>query len=306
MFANFLPPTVVEIQDSDAIALLQQLQRQAISVPLKQGTAAIATAYVRDSPKRSPPSKVAPMLLLPGFDSSLLEFRRLLPLLAIQRETWALDWLGVGFTACDPALAVQPRSIRQHLLRVLETWIGQPVVLVGASLGGAVAIDFTLHYPDWVQSLVLIDSVGFSGSFPIGPFLPHFLIDWGADWLHFRKQAALTAAMAWPLVNPMLVDTLRCSLLHQAMPGWKAAIASFTQSGGYAQLGDRITQIQPPTLIVWGEADDTLGTGDATQFERAISNSQLVWIPQAGHAPHLDQPQLVAAHLLAFTSRNHS
>jgi pimeloyl-ACP methyl ester carboxylesterase len=52
-------------------------------------------------------------------------------------------------------------------------------MLVGASLGGAVAIDFALNYPNWVRSLVLIDSVGFSGSFPVGQFLPHPLIELG-------------------------------------------------------------------------------------------------------------------------------
>lgn len=112
-----------------------------------------------------------------------------------------------------------------------------------------------VNYPNWVLSLVLINSVGFSGSFPVGQFLPHPLIELGANWLHFRKQAALTAALALPMIDPMLLDALRCSLLHQEMPGWKGAIASFTQSGGYANLRSRIAQVNHPTLILWGEAD---------------------------------------------------
>jgi pimeloyl-ACP methyl ester carboxylesterase len=51
---------------------------------------------------------------------------------------------------------------------------------------------------------------------------------------------------------------------------------------------------------LWGEADDVLGTDDATKFEQAISGSQLIWIREAGHVPHFDQPQSVAAHLLTF------
>ncbi|MEP0779104.1 pyridoxal-phosphate dependent enzyme [Microcoleus sp. ZQ-A2] len=91
--------------------------------------------------------------------------------------------------------------------------------------------------------------------------------------------------------------------LHHEMPGWKAAIASFTQSGGYANLSDRIAQVNHPTLILWGEADDVLGTDDATKFEQAISGSQLIWIPEAGHVPHFDRPQSVAAHMLTFARR---
>jgi len=230
----------------------------------------------------------------------VLEFRRLLPLLATERPIWTVDLWGFGFTEYMPPLAVHPGNIRRHLLSVLETWIGEPVILAGASLGGAVAIDLALHHPNWVRSLVLIDSVGFSGSVAVGQLLPNFLIEWGAEWLSLRKRAALAAALALPIIDPILVDALRCSLLHQEMPGWRAAIAAFTRSGGYASLGTRIAQLQHPTLILWGEADAVLGTEDALKFEQAISGSRLIWIPQAGHAPHWDQPQAVAAHLLAF------
>ena len=169
MLADFLPPSVVDIQDLEAIALLQQIQRQLVQVTFEQGTTAIATAYVCHSPAQSASlSNASPILLIHGFDSSLLEFRRLLPLLATQHATWALDLFGSGFTEYVPTVAVNPQNIRRHLLSVLETLIGQPVILVGASLGGAVALDFVLHHPNWVRSLVLIDSVGFSGSFPIG------------------------------------------------------------------------------------------------------------------------------------------
>jgi pimeloyl-ACP methyl ester carboxylesterase len=300
MFADFLPIAVVDIQDAEAIALLQQIQHRVVQVPFQQGSTAIATAYVHHNPEPLTSTSNVPILLLHGFDSSLLEFRRLIPLLAERQEIWAIDLFGSGFTEYVSTLAVNPQNIRRHLLSVLESWISQPVILVGASLGGAVAIDFALHHPNWVRSLVLIDSVGFSGSFPVGQFLPNPLLELGADWLYLRKYTALAVASVLPIMDSVLIDALRCSLLHQEMPGWKAAIASFTRSGGYADLAKRIAEIAHPTLIMWGEADDVLGTTDATQFERVISGSYLVWIRQAGHIPHFDQPQAVATQLLTF------
>lgn len=306
---NFLPSSATDIQDPATIALLQQIERQIVQVPAQQDTIApaqpsieIATAYIHQRPDQGQTCSLdtPPILLLHGFDSSLLEFRRLLPFLSTVRETWAVDLFGSGFTDYVADLAVNPQMIRQHLYHFLKAQICQPVMLVGASLGGAVAIDFALHHPRWVRSIVLIDSVGFSGSFPVGQFLPHPLIDWGTNWLHFRKQAALAAASVLPTIDPLLVDALRCSLLHQEMPGWKAAIASFTRSGGYANLSRRITQVQHPTLILWGEMDDVLGTADAYKFEQAISDSQLRWIKQAGHVPHFDQPEQVAELIKAF------
>jgi pimeloyl-ACP methyl ester carboxylesterase len=157
----------------------------------------------------------------------------------------------------------------------------------------------TCRVNNWVRSLALIDSVGFSGSFPVGQFLPNGLIDLGPDWLYFRKRAALAASVL-PMVHPTLIDALPCSLLHQEMPGWREAIASFTRSGGYSDLSDRIAQVTHPTLILWGKADDVLGTADATRWQRAIADSQLIWIEDAGHVPHFDQLQVVANHLLSF------
>jgi pimeloyl-ACP methyl ester carboxylesterase len=153
MFADFLPPSVVDIQDKEAIALLQQLQCRVVQVPFEQGKTAIATAYVHHSLEQSASQpNAAPILLLPGFDSSLLEFRRLLPLLTTRHETWAVALFGSGFTEYVPTIAVNPQTIRQHLLSVVKTWIGQPVILVGASLGGAVAIDFALiAFFNWID-----------------------------------------------------------------------------------------------------------------------------------------------------------
>lgn len=301
MVAAFLPSSVGALQDAEAIALLQKMQRCVVQVPSQQGTTAVATAYASYSPESSLAAlKSAPMLFLPGFDSSLLEFRRLLPLLTDHQEVWAIDRYGSGFTEYVPTLAANAQTIRQHLLSVLETWLRQPVMLVGASLGGAVALDFALHHPHWVRTLVLIDSVGFSGSFPVGRLLPQPLIELGADWLAWRKHAALAAASVLPMTHPNLIDALRCSLLHQEMPGWKESMTAWTQSGGYANLSEHLTQITQPTLILWGKADDVLGTADAIRFERALAKSQLVWIEDAGHVPHFDQSQVVADHLLTF------
>lgn len=287
------------IHDPLAIALLQQLQRRPIEM---LPSAPIMTAFVHHCPDNPSivPAGAAPLVLLHGFDSSGLEFRRLLPWLVRDRAVWVVDLLGFGFTESPPEIPVSPRTIRQHLHQVLQSWVGQPVVLVGASLGGAVAIDFALNYPEWVRSLVLIDSVGFSGSFPIGQFLAAPLIDWGVEWLRFRKQLALNAAILSG-ADPLLTDAIRCSLLHQEMPGWRSTIASFTRSGGYGFLTDRISRVSQPTRILWGDADDVLGTADATKFQRSISGSTLRWIRKAGHVPHFDQPEAVAEQILEFS-----
>jgi pimeloyl-ACP methyl ester carboxylesterase len=301
MSFNFPPASATVIQNPTAIALLHQIQHQVVQVPYQQDWLPILTAAVQHTPHLN--SNAPPLLLLHGFDSSLLEFHRLFPKLLHQRELWAIDLYGFGFTEYVDRMPVNPLTIRRHLHQVVTTWIRQPVTLVGASLGGAVAIDFTLHHPSWVRSLILIDSIGLSGSFPLGVMLADPIIDWGVEWLHFRKWVVLTLLEVLPLASSTVQDALRCSLLHHQMPGWKAATVSFTRSGGYGYLSDRICQVQRPTLILWGEADDILGTQDAYQFKQTIPDSVLYWIQQAGHAPHYDQPQQVAELIMSFDKR---
>ena len=58
--------------------------------------------------------------------------------------------------------------------------------------------------------------------------------------------------------------------------------------------------INKPTLILWGEEDDVLGTEAAYQFKGAIAYSQLVWLPGLGHSPQWEQPELVTMQILKF------
>ena len=150
MSASFLPKSIAQLTESTSIALAQSIQREAITTPLNSEP--IATTYVRQG------SRNTPILLIHGFDSSVFEFRRLLPLLATENETWAVDLLGFGFTERASGLPFSARAIESHLYYFWKTLISQPVILVGASMGGAVAIDFTLKYPESVKQLVLIDS----------------------------------------------------------------------------------------------------------------------------------------------------
>lgn len=280
-----------QLQDADALTLIQNIQQHPI--PL-QGSVSVSTAYVQQG-QGNPP-----IVLLHGFDSSLLEFRYLLPLLAARHQTWAVDCFGFGFTEHLKELPVNPALIRQHLHRFWQTLIQTPIVLVGASLGGAIAMDFTLAYPECVTRLVLIDSVGFSGSFPVGQFIFPPFDSLATGWLRLRKWAALTALAASPNPDRKLIDAVRCSLLHHDTPGWSEATISFTKSGGYFDLSSRIARIQQPILVLWGDSDDVLGTGDAEKFKSAIVNSRLIWINQCGHNPHLEKPETTAEHILDF------
>ncbi len=293
MNAVLLPPAAAQLTEPTSIALANQIQRQAIATPLSPN--AIATAFVRQGTG-------APLLLVHGFDSSVFEFRRLQPLLADHYTTWNVDLLGFGFTDRPVDVPFTPAAIKTHLYATWKTLIGEPMILVGASMGGAAAIDLALTYPDAVRQLVLIDSAGFAK----GPDISKFMVP-GLGYLAtaflrrpgVRRSVSLKAYADARFVTP---DAELCAALHLQHPRWQDALIAFTKSGGYNFLSDKIAQLALPTLILWGDSDQILGTADAAQFATAIAHSQLVWIPNCGHVPHLEQPQKTRDAILEFAA----
>ncbi|PAX59574.1 alpha/beta fold hydrolase [Brunnivagina elsteri] len=298
MFPSFLPTTFEQLTEAASIAIAQKINLAEISTPLVNQT--INTAYVHQA-QEGQGNGSTPFLLIHGFDSSLLEFRRLFPLLAAENEVWAVDILGFGFTDRIADVQYSPNAIKTHLYYFWKTLINKPVILVGASMGGAAAIDFTLTYPQAVEKLVLIDSAGLVGSSPLVKFMFSPLDTWLTNFLRSPKVRQNISRAAYKNKELASIDAQLCAALHLDLPNWNTALITFTKSGGYSAFRFKeLMKIQQKTLILWGDSDKILGTKDAPRFKRAIPNSKLIWIEDSGHVPHLEQPQMIAKHLLEF------
>ena len=293
--STFLPPEFKNLTEPSSIALAQSIERQEIATPLSEQS--ISTSFIRQG------AGGTPILLLHGFDSSVFEFRRLLPLLAEKHETWAVDLLGFGFTDRLAGISVSPTAIKTHLYYFWKTLIEQPVILVGVSMGGAAAIDFTLSHPEVVQKLILIDSAGFADGPKGGKYLIPPLGYLATEFLRnpkVRQRISRTAYFDETLAS---VDAALCAALHLKMPRWNQGLIAFTKSGGYSSFRDKLEHIRQQTLILWGENDRILGTTDAEKFKQSIPNSELIWIKNCGHVPHLEQPQITAQHILEYAKK---
>jgi pimeloyl-ACP methyl ester carboxylesterase len=80
----------------------------------------------------------------------------------------------------------------------------------------------------------------------------------------------------------------------------------YVKTGGYSNLANRIAQVNNPTLILWGEADDMLPAEDAERFHQSLANSQLIKLRKCGHAPQLEQPLITSQHILQFLNERTS
>ena len=297
-FPACVPAEISEVQEPAALAMVAAIEQ----LPVKLGGLTLQTAIVRTRAAGAGSSSTTPLLLLHGFDSSLLEFRRLFPLLdAAGVGTWAVDLLGCGFTGLQGTEEVTPELRRAHLYALWkEQFRGVPVDLLGASLGGACAIDFAVHHPEAVRRLVLVDAQAFvEGT----PQLPGPLADAGISVLRAVWLRQLANKLAYfDKARFATEDAMRIGRLHTHSADWKQGMASFMASGGY-RVSARVKDVAARTLVVWGAEDEILEPTNAERFANTLPNcDSVVHIPSCGHVAHLEAAAALRDAILRFTA----
>ena len=298
-----MPREVRDITEPAAVEMAKLVRLIPVHVPGRAQP--VLTSCIGGTPLHDDaPDQLPPFILLHGFDSSCLEYRRLFPLLSRRTETWALDILGWGFTdGQDGGVGdYSPAAKRAHLYAFWAAHVRRPMILCGASLGGAAAIDFAVHHPEAVDGLVLVDAQGFiDGIGPMGA-LPRPIAKIGVNVL--RTNALRTAANKMAYFNTdrfATEDAQRVGRLHTFAPQWCDATLSFMRSGGF-RVVEAIARVPQPALVLWGRNDKILEPTNATRFQTTLPNATLRWIESCGHVPHLEQPEVTAEALLAFAA----
>ena len=312
-----IPPQAREIQEPAAQALLAAYE----SAPVEVDGVVVPTAYVKFTartppaastapplmstlaslfPAASSPKTAPPLVLLHGFDSSALEYRRLAPLLAEGgRDVYVPDILGWGFSAHDDLQTFTPAAKMAHLQAFVRTVVGQPCVAVGASLGGALAITLSVESPSLVSRVVLIDAQGFiDGDGPKD--IPDAVAGFGVGVLKSVPLRMFANLIAYKDKGFATWDAMRCGRLHCFSASWERASISFLKSGGFV-VSDKVPRVTQPTLVLWGRNDEILEPSTADKFLEQLPNCRgLRWIEDCGHVPHLEKPAEAAREILAF------
>eukprot|EP00252_Welwitschia_mirabilis_P009976 TRINITY_DN2297_c0_g1_i1.p1 TRINITY_DN2297_c0_g1~~TRINITY_DN2297_c0_g1_i1.p1 ORF type:complete len:312 (-),score=64.83 TRINITY_DN2297_c0_g1_i1:617-1552(-) len=261
----FMPPQLNNVKDLAARLFAARVQR--LPVQTKLANEPIMSSCIMP---KSPYVDSKPLVFLHGFDSSCLEWRYTYPLLeAAGVEAWAIDLLGWGFTERRGVSSFSVVAKRDHLYKFWETYIRRPMTLVGASLGGAAAIDFAAFYPEAVSTLMLIGASVYSEG---NKRLDNF---------------------------PKLVAYAGVGRLHCLLPYWEEATLDFMSCGGYT-VASLLKEINKKTLLIWGENDKIVTKDSAERLKNDIKGSSLIYLSDCGHLPHVEKPEQVAELILEF------
>ena len=238
------------------------------------------------------------LLLLHGFDSSFLEFRRLAPLLASDHRLVIPDLHGFGFSPRPASADYGPEAVMNHLEALLPR-LGPGVGLIGASMGGAVAVELARRNPETISRLLLLAPAGLTGRpMPVPPLLDalgvRFLARPGV------RQGLCRSAFADPdsAVGPA---ELEIASVHLPTPGWAEALRRFARSGGFAGCGAPLPS--QPLAVLWGK-DDRILRPPQKRAALALLGNRIEELEACGHLPHLDQPATVAAAWRKLTAGN--
>lgn len=259
---TFESPDTTGIMEQACIDAAQKMKR--IAVPVSNDispSGSVGISYIH-WPAVNKRKNTPPLILLHGFDSSGLEYRRLGPQLAAQGiDAYAVDILGWGFTQLSDVTSFSANSKVEALKSFVQSQFGSktPFVVAGASLGGAAAIELAAATSSTTcAGLILIDAQGFVDG--VGPMakLPKPLAQLGVGVLKSIPLRNMANKMSYFDVDQFATEEAQViGRLHCLREGWSDAMVSFMQSGGFSP-SSKVGKITAPALVLWGRQDGIL------------------------------------------------
>ena len=209
-----------------------------------------------------------------------------------------INYFSKSFNVVVPILPIFELPIREvsvtGLVEHVEEFVQykgySKVHVLGNSLGGHIALLYTLSNPDLVASITLTGSSGlfesaFGSSFPQrGNY----------EFIKTRTEGTFyDPSVATKELVDEVFDTVNDR--NKAI-----RVVATAKSAMRHNLGDKLHQINAPTLLIWGQQDTITPPFVGEKFNELIENSQLHFVDECGHAPMMEKPAIFNKHLEDF------
>jgi pimeloyl-ACP methyl ester carboxylesterase len=253
-----------------------------------------------------------PVLFIHGLGSSgYMEWRFNLEFASAHHRVYAPDLPGFGRTEKPVARYGIPYFTR-FVERYMEGRRLRSAAIVGASLGGRVALELALKYPQRVRKLVLVNSLGLgrpSMQLTYGlmtlPRIGEALMKVAGDAVRWAPARMIRGAAARYVgsstdLKRTMDDTYFANIRElYAADGYRDAYLTTIRSlitprallGADYDLSKRLPEIKVPVQLIWGADDPLFPIAHAARAHALINNSRLAVIEGAGHTPQAERPE---------------
>jgi pimeloyl-ACP methyl ester carboxylesterase len=247
-------------------------------------------------------SERQPLVFIHGLSGCWGNWLEQLPVLAREHRVVTLDLPGFGYSPMPSSGKEITISGYARLLDRLFDELGiDAAAVVGNSMGGFIAAELAIAFPQRVERLVLISAAGVSTTAnpAVERVLPSLrrmeaILVGGGAWIASRsetvaRRARLRDALLYVVARhpSRLPAALAAEQLRGAgKPGFMQALQSVLDY----DFRERLPEIACPTLIVWGDGDRLISVRDADVFEELIPNSRKVIFEDTGHMAMLERP----------------
>jgi 3-oxoadipate enol-lactonase len=189
--------------------------------------------------------------------------------------------------------------VTQDLAEFLKSNKFYPVQIVGLSMGGTIAQQITLEFPNLVSKLVLANTFSILRPDTVKGwvyFLQRFLL---VQTLGLPIQAKFVANRIFPLAEQ---EILRREMISQICKADPRAYRAAMRSLGLFNSRKRLHEIKIPTLVITGAKDTTVQPTHQSKMAGWIQGARQVIMEEAGHAASVEFPDEFNRLLLEFLS----
>lgn len=273
--------TSEDVDRAHAASLEAAAAPQTVTVPLQNGAQLSAlVAGPEDAPET--------LLFVHGLGGSQSTWASVLGGLAETYRVAAIDLPGHG-ASDKPAPDAADYSVGGLAAAVgdaIETLNLSPAVVIGHSLGGATALQLALDRPKLVRGLVLVDSAG------LGQEINTELLD-RVESDPSREEARALMELFFANQRFILERGIDDMYASRQVEGADAAVktiaaGAFSREGQQISFVDRLSEVEAPVLLVWGELDRVFPAKQAVAASKALSTSWLEVFEGIGHVPHVE------------------
>jgi pyruvate dehydrogenase E2 component (dihydrolipoamide acetyltransferase) len=236
-----------------------------------------------------------PTVFLHGLGGSLVTWMTVADRMSQQRRLVLIDLPGHGASAApDPSCTDYSLSgVSSLIANAIAAVCDGPVVIVGHSLGGAVATLVAAGSPSLVAGLVLIDPAGAGPD--VNPEVAS-LLETGPSEATSRELLELFVEDRTLLTPTGIAEHARALArpgVHEAVQA--AARGAFDGAAQRIDLADSLAGLSQPVLVIWGAEDRVFGVEQADALGQAAAQAAVRIIPGVGHSPHLEAPDEVVS-----------